>query len=92
MPHRRLLVLASLGYPDELMDSWREVPLDATLPLSVAVLSERPVWCPSHDDVVARFPQLRAVPTMQRSALLAIPVGRRRPPCPSSAAATGPGP
>lgn len=49
----------SIGYSEEGLAGWQRFPLDAELPMSVAIRSGQPVWTISADELRTRFPALR---------------------------------
>jgi GAF domain-containing protein len=57
---RELVVAASRGFREGLMDRWQHIPLDANLPISVAVRTGEPVLLGSRAERLERFPELEA--------------------------------
>ena len=53
-------LVASEGYPPEVMEDYRHVPLDADLPVCAAARSRRPLWFAASTQIVDRYPHLRA--------------------------------
>ncbi len=55
-------VIATTGYPEALVASWRRFPRDAPGPSMDAFRSRAPVWLASEAEFVARYPTLAGVP------------------------------
>ena len=51
-----LELVASEGYPREMMSAWERIPLDAATPLADAIRSGEIVACASVDEIAARYP------------------------------------
>ncbi len=65
----QLEVIAQRGYADELVGddgSWRTFPIDAELPLSVAVRTREPVYIETQAERDGRFPLLAGSAPMER--------------------------
>jgi len=50
------------GYPKEILDLWRLIPLSSNVPITEAVRSRQTVLVPSRDDGARRYPALAAPP------------------------------
>lgn len=55
---RMLRVIGSWGYDDEVVDAFREMPLDAPLPPAEATRERRTICLNSRDDIVATYPSV----------------------------------
>jgi signal transduction histidine kinase/CheY-like chemotaxis protein len=62
-----LEIVQAMGYSEDLLKSWKLIPLSAPLPLAEAVRERRPIWMPSRTDWATRYPLL-AAPTRYRAA------------------------
>ena len=51
-----LELVASEGYPAEMMSAWERIPLDAATPLTDAIRSGEIVVCASFEEIAARYP------------------------------------
>jgi PAS domain S-box-containing protein len=69
-----LEVVASIGYPSEMVYSWRRFPLDAGVPLADAVRSATPIFIDGHDDILHRYPDLASRLQRGSGVLAAIPL------------------
>ncbi|KFE66115.1 hypothetical protein DB31_1180 [Hyalangium minutum] len=67
-----LEAVQSVGYREEILRRWRRMPLDSQVPLTDAVLHERPVWLGSHEDWRARYPEQE--PQASNNATAALPL------------------
>ena len=47
------------GYPHEVMQEFRSVPLDADLPVAAAARARRPLWFAARTQIIERYPGLR---------------------------------
>ncbi|MGH2986142.1 MAG: SpoIIE family protein phosphatase, partial [Solirubrobacterales bacterium] len=63
----------NIGYSEEGLAGWDRFPLDAELPMSVAIRSGEPVWTTSADELRARFPLLRGA-SVRFASLAVIPL------------------
>lgn len=63
----------SVGYSEEGLAGWRRFPLDAELPISVAIRSAEPVWTTSADELRTKFPALREA-SVRFASLAVIPL------------------
>ncbi len=57
-PGDTLTVAASRGYADDLMERWREIPLDAPVPIAESIRTQRPVYILSLEERDRLFPDL----------------------------------
>lgn len=57
--HTRLEFFANRGYGEDLIETWRSIPLDAPVPLAESVRACKPVWIPTEEDLQRRFPSLQ---------------------------------
>lgn len=67
---------ASRGVPESLRQSRAALPLDRSLPLSVAILDGRELWIPTHAQLVREFPSLArsSVPKRELASIVALPL------------------
>lgn len=72
-----LEIVQAVGYPEEMLRRWRRMPLDSRVPLTDAVLQERPVWLGSREDWRARYPELEPQPSSAAAAALPLLVKGR---------------
>jgi GAF domain-containing protein/anti-sigma regulatory factor (Ser/Thr protein kinase) len=56
----RLELLAAAGYPDERLDAWRRLPLDAPVPVCEAARTGGTIVLRNRGEIVARYPLLEA--------------------------------
>jgi PAS domain S-box-containing protein len=63
----------SVGHSEEGLARWKRFPLDADLPMSVAIRSGEPVWTSSPDELQSKFPALRGA-TVRFASLAVIPL------------------
>jgi signal transduction histidine kinase len=56
-----LEVFRSAGYPQDVVDRWRRMSLDADLPLTEAARTRQPVFLPHRSETAAVFPQVAEV-------------------------------
>lgn len=56
----RLTTAGATGHPAELIDRWRNLPLDEQFPLAEAARSGDPIWIESRDAWASRFPSTLA--------------------------------
>jgi GAF domain len=54
-----LTLVASEGYPDEVMEHFRVVPLDAVLPVAVVARTGRPLWFRERGEILEQYPHLQ---------------------------------
>ena len=65
----------AIGYPEEILDRWRHIPLDGPFPLSEAVRERTPVLIGDDRTLAARYPQLvEERRTTGTKALAAVPL------------------
>ncbi|HEU5175266.1 MAG TPA: ATP-binding protein [Gemmatimonadaceae bacterium] len=65
---QRLRVVATHGYPQRATDPWREIPIDAELPISQAARLGKPVFVGDPEVRVREFPLLAGVEAVHASA------------------------
>jgi PAS domain S-box-containing protein len=53
-----LELVGAVGYPDDQLAEWRQVPLDAQLPLAEAVRTREPIFLGSEGEWHPRYPEL----------------------------------
>jgi PAS domain S-box-containing protein len=63
----------TVGHSEEGLSGWERFPLDAELPMSVAIRSGEPIWTSSGEELKERFPLLAGA-AMPFSALAVIPL------------------
>jgi PAS domain S-box-containing protein len=63
----------NVGHSEEGLSVWKRFPLDAELPMSVAIRSGEPVWTTSADELRSRFPALRGA-SVRFASLAVIPL------------------
>lgn len=51
-----LALVASEGYPDEVLGAWRTIPVDVEAPVTDAIRSRQVIVCASFDEIAARYP------------------------------------
>ncbi|HEV7657293.1 MAG TPA: SpoIIE family protein phosphatase [Mycobacteriales bacterium] len=61
-----LTVVGAAGYPAEIVQHWRRLPLDDVTPGGVAVLTGAPVYLGSWEEAHARFPAMFQAPGSSR--------------------------
>ncbi|MFZ5870749.1 MAG: SpoIIE family protein phosphatase [Actinomycetota bacterium] len=71
----RLVLVAAVGYPPELIAAWPTLLVAAQLPASLAARSGRPVTVAGKDELERRFPELTTRPTAGAEALACLPIG-----------------
>jgi PAS domain S-box-containing protein len=54
----RVVLADDVGHSREGLAGWQSFPLDAGLPMSVAIRTLTPIWSPTAEDVCERFPAL----------------------------------
>jgi GAF domain-containing protein/anti-sigma regulatory factor (Ser/Thr protein kinase) len=70
-----LSVIGSAGYPPELVEHWRRLPLDHDTPGGVAVLTGTPVYLSSWAEAHERFPRMFRLPgSARQQAWAALPL------------------
>jgi PAS domain S-box-containing protein len=70
-----LEIVHSVGYPTEMLESWRHFPLDTHMPLADAVRTGEPSLLASPSALAARYPQLAAlVERTGNQSVVAIPL------------------
>lgn len=52
-------LLASVGYPDGVMDAYARFPVTADLPAAIAARTRRPLWFGTREQIVETYPHLR---------------------------------
>ena len=67
-------VARSVGYKEELFESWRKFPLDASVPIAEAVRSGEAIFLGSREERDARYPHLSAAALRDDQAWAAIPL------------------
>jgi len=72
-----LKLISSIGYPDELLDQFASVPLDAPYPIPECVRTERPVLLVSGTERDTHYPALVLVRAPDDGALAAVPLRHR---------------
>ena len=55
---RSARLIAGAGFPDEVLDAYRTVPLDADLPVSTVARTGKPLWFRERGEIVERYPHL----------------------------------
>ena len=68
-----LRVVASFGYPDDLVRAWGDVPLATPLPACVAATTSEPVVIESQADYARRFPAASGIAEATAGSVVAIP-------------------
>ncbi|MFY9586820.1 MAG: GAF domain-containing protein, partial [Actinomycetota bacterium] len=68
-----LRVAASQGYPDELMERWREIPADAPVPIADSFRQGRPIFILSLEERDRMYPALAQEEATNR-AFLVVPI------------------
>ncbi|MBA3336856.1 MAG: GAF domain-containing protein [Chloroflexia bacterium] len=69
-----LEVASAVGYPDEVVRSWRRFALDLQMPLCVAVRSGKPVWLEDPAEWMVEFPLMASSPGIDDPTVIAIPL------------------
>jgi len=70
-----LEIVRSLGYPQEIVESWQKFPLTTLVPLATAVRTQTPIFLESLDGLEKDYPQLVTVkPFVSSGALAVIPL------------------
>lgn len=76
-----LRLLRAVGYSDELVDQWRELPLTDERPIVEAVRTGNTVFIPSPEELIARYPmlndELASTPPQQSWAVVPLVVSGR---------------
>jgi signal transduction histidine kinase/CheY-like chemotaxis protein len=72
-----LEVVQAVGYPEELLARWRQMPLSSPVPLTDAVREARPQWLSSRLDWLTRYPHLSAPSSSRAAAALPLLVKGR---------------
>lgn len=67
-------LVAAVGYPPEVIDSWPAVDCDRAFPLCDAARGASPVYLPDKAAISDRYPSLARQPTWGASALAALPL------------------
>lgn len=67
-----LRVAQARGYPPEILKLWEYIPLNAQVPLAIAVQTGKSVWIDSPDQLAVYYPTL--LPLQQTFALVAVPL------------------
>ena len=57
-----LEIVRARGYPDEMVERFRRMPMDADLPLVEAARERRPIFLHTQEERDRRFPEIAAVP------------------------------
>ncbi len=65
-----LRIAASRGYPDEMIDRWREIPGDAPIPIADSIRARRPVFILSLEERDRLYPALANEPTTNHAFLV----------------------
>ena len=71
---RQMDVIASTGYPADVVEKWKRFPLAAPTPLTEAVRSCQPVYLESLGRLADRFPEVAAQKTTPYHALASLPL------------------
>ena len=70
-----LKVAAAIGYPDEIVERWKDFDLNQNVPLAVSVRERMPVFIESVENHLEQFPTLRsAILATGHKALIAFPL------------------
>jgi signal transduction histidine kinase len=69
----QLELAAWAGYPDELIERFRSIPLDAPVPLAEAARTGQPLWIETFDEFKTRFPLLSGSVRYTNQAWAAVP-------------------
>jgi signal transduction histidine kinase len=59
---RRIRVVGAAGFPEEVLDRFRDFSLDDDLPITAAIRSGHPVWLPDRAALTRDFPSLASGP------------------------------
>jgi serine/threonine-protein kinase RsbW len=73
-PDGRLVLLAQVGYGDELMDAWREMPLDAHAPVPDVVRGGAPLLLGTREEILAAYPYMAEAGAAPDHAVAAAPL------------------
>lgn len=65
----RAMLVASEGYPDEVMEDFRVISLDAELPVSVVARTGRPLWFRERGEIIEQYPHLADAHELTEEAL-----------------------
>lgn len=67
--------LAMFGYPEEIVEGTRSVPLDALGPIATTARTGEAVWLETNEEIFARYPQLAAIPARRHyGAAVSVPL------------------
>jgi PAS domain S-box-containing protein len=69
-----LEVVGSVGFPPNVVERWRNIPLDLPIPTTEVVRSGTPIWLESLEERARRYPELARTPTRAEGASAAIPL------------------
>ncbi len=69
-----LEVVRAVGYSQSLMDAWRRISPDSSVPIADAVRTGRPVWLSSEEERAALYPEIATVATRPTGSWAAIPL------------------
>jgi hypothetical protein len=64
-----LRLLASVGYPDGVMDAFARFPITSDLPAAAAARAHTPIWFGSREQIVETYPHLRDAHEVTEEAL-----------------------
>jgi signal transduction histidine kinase len=67
--------LAIFGYPEEIVEGTRSVPLDALGPIATTARTGEAVWIETNEELFARYPQMGAIPARRQfGAVVSVPL------------------
>jgi signal transduction histidine kinase len=67
--------LAMFGYPEEIVEGTRFVPLDALGPIATTARTGAAVWLETNEELFSRYPQLGAIPARRQfGATVSVPL------------------
>jgi PAS domain S-box-containing protein len=69
----RIVLADEVGHSPEAIAEWRSFPLEAELPICVAVRERAPIWSASRQDLIERFPAM-AEQSLRFAALAVLPL------------------
>jgi PAS domain S-box-containing protein len=69
-----LEVVGAIGYPAQMLDSWRRIALSEAAPLVEAAHAKKPILIESRAALAARYPQLSQQPMPEHHSWAAIPL------------------
>ena len=71
---RTLRTVGSLGYANEVIERFRSIPLDAPLPISIAVTTGEAIFVTSREEWKSRFPAVADISDPRTRAWVALPL------------------